>query len=107
MKRINYTVLTLSILFSIISCGVNPTNKMAELIDKVYIGMPISEFKEKVESEEVVEMNSQVTIYRVVIKNYNDLYGWRSDYRYFYFLDNKLDKMDKGEKAVDYRVKID
>ena len=31
-------------------------------MDKVYIGMPISEFKEKVEKEELVEMNQHVTI---------------------------------------------
>ncbi|MGX1024270.1 hypothetical protein [Psychroflexus sp. MBR-150] len=109
MKKLNLIIILLSFSTLIISCGANPTKLMAKTMDKVYIGMPISEFKEKVEKEELVEMNETVTIFRKVIKTYNDTpgVGWRSDHRYFYFENNKLVKVDKGERAVDYRIKID
>lgn len=88
------------------SCGVNPTKKMSELTDTLYIGMSLNEFRERIKGEQLVEMNSEVTIYKVGISNYNDLHGWRSDVSFFYFIDNKLYQIDKGEKAIDYRVKI-
>lgn len=95
------------------SCGANPTAKLSQVLEKVYIGMPLSEFKEKVDGEELVEMRADVTVYKIVIETYNDLLvatrgnGWRSDHQFFYFIDNKLVQVDKGERAVDYRVKID
>ena len=98
MKKLNILLLT-TMTFLIMSCGVNPTKLMSNVMDKVYIGMPISEFKEKIENEEVVEMNSEVTIYKVEIKNYNDLHGWRKDHRFFYFENNKLKKDSKHSYA--------
>jgi len=112
MKKITITIILISISMLILSCGANPTKLMAKTMDKVYIGMPISEFKEKIVKEEVVVMNSEVTIFKVEIRTYNDVLamsgsGWRSDHRYFYFENNKLVKVDRGERAVDYRIKID
>jgi hypothetical protein len=108
-EKITITIILISISILILSCGANPTKLMAKTMDKVYIGMPISEFKEKIEKEELVEMNEKVTIFRKVIKTYNDTpgIGWRRDHRYFYFENNKLVKVDKGERAVDYRIKVD
>ena len=112
MKKLNAIILLTSAII-LLSCGANPTKLMTKTLDKVYIGMPISEFKEKVEKEELVEANSQVTIYRVIHKTYNDAHvalsgnGWRQDHRYFYFVNGKLNRIDKGERAVDYRIKID
>jgi hypothetical protein len=106
-------IVLLSISSILLSCGPNPTKIMAKELDKVYIGMPVSEFKEKIEKEELIVMNMQVTIYRIYIKTYNDAHvalsgnGWRDDVRFFYFEDNKLVKIDSGERAVDYRIRID
>lgn len=112
MNKLNLiTLITTAIV--LLSCGANPTKLMTKTLDKVYIGMPISEFKEKVDKEELVKANSQVTIYRLVYKTYNDAHvvlsgnGWRQDHRYFYFVNGKLNRIDKGERAVDYRIKID
>ena len=33
--------------------------------------------------------------------------NWRKDHRFFYFENNKLAKVDKGERATDYRIRID
>lgn len=73
-------------------------------MDKVYIGMSVSEFKEKVENEELVEMNEKVTIFKKVIKSYNHyFYGMpvlqSVDTRFFYFENNKLVKVDEGENC--------
>ena len=90
MKKLNLIIILFCLSLLITSCGANPTKLMAKTMDKVYIGMPINEFKEKVEKEELVEMNETVTIFRIVIKTYNDIpgIGWRGDHRYFYFENN-------------------
>jgi hypothetical protein len=105
MKKLNLIIILLSFSTLIISCGANPTKLMAKTMDKVYIGMPIPEFKEKVKKVELLEMNEEVTIFRKVIIQSG--LGLRRDHRYFYFENNKLVKVDKGERAIDYRIKID
>lgn len=110
MKKIK--VISLTIILAILtSCGANPVKNIAKVMDNVYIGMPLHEFKEKVEKEELVIMNQRITIFKTVIKSYNHyFYGLpilaSVDRRYFYFEDNKLVKVDEGERAVDYRIKI-
>lgn len=111
MKKLKLITLTL-ILIILTSCGANPAKNIAKTMDKVYIGMPLNEFKEKVEKEELVVMNQKVTIFKTVIKSYNHyVYGLpvlaSVDIRFFYFENNKLVKVDEGERAVDYRIKID
>ncbi|EMY81085.1 hypothetical protein pgond44_08752 [Psychroflexus gondwanensis ACAM 44] len=111
MKKLHLIIL-ISISTLILSCAANPARNIAKTMDKVYIGMSISEFKEKIEKEELVEMNVKVTIFKKVIQSYNHYaYGLplleRTDIRFFYFENNKLVKVDEGERAVDYRVKID
>jgi len=111
MKKLNVITL-MTIVTILMSCGANPAKNISKTIDKVYIGMSVNEFKEKVENEELVEMNQKVTIFKKVIKSYNHyFYGVPAlasvDIRFFYFENNKLVKVDEGERAVDYRVKID
>ena len=112
MKKLNLIIILISISTLIINCGANPAKNISKTMDKVYIGMSINEFKEKVENEELIEMNQKVTIFKKNIKSYNHyFYGVPSlesvDTRFFYFENNKLVKVDAGERAVDYRVKID
>lgn len=112
MKNAKLIITLLIFSTLILSCGANRTELIAETMDEIYINMPVSEFKEKVEDEELIEMNKEITIYRKVIKTYNRMfYGVpipkTIDYRYFYFVDNKLVKVDEGERAVDYRIKIE
>ena len=112
MKKLNYIIL-LSFMALILSCGANPTKLMNKTLDQVYIGMPLSEFKEKIDKEILVEANPRVTVYKVHHRTYNDAHvvlsgsGWRQDIRFFYFIDGKLNSIDMGERAVDYRIKID
>ena len=76
-------------------------------MDNVFIGMTIQEFSKVAKKKQVVLMNEQITVYKVNKGNWYDSDGSGRDYRYFYFKNNKLVKIDKGQRAVDYRVKID
>lgn len=113
MKKLNYFILLMTVMSFIVNCGANPSKLMNKTLDQVYIGMPLSEFKEKVDKEILVEANQQITVYKVHHKTYNDAHvvlsgnGWRQDIRFFYFIDGKLNSIDMGERAVDYRIKID
>jgi len=100
-------LLLLLTIFTIISCGANPERYMNKVVGKTYIGMPEKKFKELFKEKQVIEMKPEVTIYLIDKRTYNDFYGWRGDYRYFYFENQKLAKIDKGERAVDYRIRID
>jgi hypothetical protein len=64
-------------------------------------GMTIEEFQKKAKHEEVVKMDGEWMIYKVI-------YGWNGENtRFYYFKNNKLVKMDSGERATDYRIRID
>ena len=107
MKNIKYLIY-LSML-TLGSCGgVKPDVQMDKIMEKVYIGMPESEFKEKIVGEENVKMDKTISIYKVTASYYNFMmqYGLEKT-RFFYFTDNKLEKVDEGERALDYRIKID
>ena len=49
----------------------------------------------------------QETVYKVTKRVWYDSDGSGSDYRFFYFVDGKLTAIDQGERAVDYRLRID
>lgn len=103
MKKVLFTLC----LFSLIACGANPENYMDKVLDNIYIGMSEQDFKNVVKKKKVIEMKPDLTVYMVDKKTYHDFKGWRSDYRYFYFVNGKLTQVDKGQRDVDYRIKID
>ena len=69
--------------------------------------MTIEDFRKSIEGEQLVYNKEDAVVYKIEKKTYNDLHGWRRDHMFFYFVDDKLNSMDKGEKAVDYRIRID
>jgi len=101
-KNVLIIILTLS-LFGCIS----GKNQMSEIVSKVYIGMPISDFNKVVHKKRLVVMRKDVTIYKVERQVWYDSDGSNADYKYFYFVDNLLSHLDEGERAVDYRIQID
>lgn len=103
MKKI--ITASIVILF-IISCA-SGKKQINKIMDNVYIGMTIAEFNNVVKKKEVVAMREELVIYRVFRGNWYDSDGSGRAHRYFYFIDNKLSKVDKGQRATDYRIKID
>ncbi|MFY0603251.1 MAG: hypothetical protein JXQ93_04835 [Flavobacteriaceae bacterium] len=81
--------------------------QVSKIMNKVYVGMSIDEFNKVVKKKEVVAIRKNVTIYKVVRSNWYDSDRSGSDYRYFYFKNNKLSLVDRGKRAVDFRIKID
>jgi hypothetical protein len=64
-------------------------------------GMSVEEFIKKAKYEELVTMDGEWTIYKVI-------YGFNAEnVKFYYFKNNKLVKMDGGERATDYRIRID
>ena len=92
----------------IYSCGA-AKQQLNELVGKVYIGMPISEFNQLVQTKELISMKENSTIYLVKKYNWYDHNGadGTAAHRYFYFTNNKLSQVDKGERVADLKIKIE
>jgi len=106
MKKIRHFItITFSVL--LLTACASGKKQMDKVMNQVYIGMPQSEFINIVKKKEVVAMRQDVTIYKSSKGNWYDSDGSGRDYRYFYFIDGKLTKVDKGERAVDYRIRVD
>jgi len=80
---------------------------MNEAMSKIYVGMTIAEFNQIFPKKELISLKDGITIYKVTKRVWYDSDGSGSSYRYFYFKDNKLAQVDKGERAVDRRIRID
>ncbi|MGS4345138.1 hypothetical protein ACKUSY_05900 [Myroides odoratus] len=105
MKKI-YSLFSFLILFSLIGCA-SGSKQMEKQLSNVYIGMSVQEFNSIVKKKKTIEMNSQRTVYLVKKQNWYDSDGSGSDYRYFYFVNNKLVSIDQGVKSVDKRIQYD
>ncbi len=106
MKKIVFIVAVSLLSMTITNCA-SGKNQMNDLLNQVYIGMPIAEFNKVCPKKQVVEMKNNITIYKVSKRVWYDSDGSGSDYGFFYFVDGKLAQMDKGERATDYRIRID
>ena len=106
MKKI---ILVLSLTLFLCSCGASKSH-FEKTMNNTYIGMTIMEFNKFAKNKELVSMKEGVTVY--LLKQYNwydhdGADGTLANYRYFYFIDNKLTQMDKGERATDLKIKIE
>lgn len=81
-------------------------SQIDELMNKVYLGMPLAEFNRVIPKKQIIEMNNNVTIYKVIRRNWYDSDGSGADFRYFYFVDGTLQSINRGERAVDYRIRV-
>jgi hypothetical protein len=63
-------------------------------------GMTINEFINEAKYQELVSMDDGWTIYRVI-------YGYNAEsVMFYYFYDNKLVKINRGQRDVDVRVRV-
>jgi len=87
-------ILTILLSFFLISCY----STKAPII---MTGMSIETFLKNTKYEELVKLDGEWAIYKVK-------YGWNAENtRFYYFKNNKLVKMDSGQRATDYRIRID
>ncbi|MDT0675628.1 hypothetical protein [Autumnicola musiva] len=67
----------------------------------IKIGMSVEEFKKLAKYEQLVAMDQESCVYRVI-------YGIGANRAgYYYFEDNKFVRMDSEEDHEDYRISID
>jgi len=67
----------------------------------IRLGLTVEEFEKRAKFEEIVTMDGEWIVYKVV-------YGFNAENtRFYYFKNNKLVKMDSGQRATDYRIRID
>lgn len=92
----------------ILSCA-STEKKMQKELDKVYIGMPIDEFKKVIPKTSMVYLSDDYSCYKLRKRTarYGVPGGYLYSYRFFYFQKDKLWKIDEGERAVDYRLRVD
>lgn len=107
MKVIIKLTSTILFFFLLFSCGSHPSKKMSQIIKSCPIGTSEKVFNTNFHGQELVFSNQTTKIYKVTITTFNYIHHSRSDYRYFYFENGYLSRIDKGERKVDYRIKID
>lgn len=79
---------------------------MQKRLDKVYIGMPLKEFREQIKNTTLVYLGDDYTCYKLEKRRAKYGEGFTYSTRFFYFLDGKLWKLNEGERSVDYRIKF-
>lgn len=103
--KLKFTVAFLAlILFGLFaSCDslLFPSQKRYE---KVYNGMTIKAFLKEHKKARNEYMSGRVTVYSIRYMNPMDSRPYR---KFYYFIDGSLFRVDMGERAVDYRIKID
>lgn len=99
--RISLVLLLLTIFFTSCDSLFYPSQKRYE---KVYVGMTVKDFLDKHSKAKNEFLNEEVTIYSIRYMESMDNRPYR---KFYYFENNKLVKIDKGERAVDYRIRID
>lgn len=72
--------------------------------EKVYTQMTIKDFLKEHSKAKNEYLSEDITIYSIRYMETMDNQPYR---KFYYFQNNKLVKVDKGERAVDYRIKID
>jgi hypothetical protein len=100
MLKLSLVIILFTSLF--ISCDslFYPSQKSYE---KVYTDMTIQDFLKEHSKAKNEYLSKEVTIYSIRYMETMD----KPYSKFYYFEDNKLIKVDKGERAVDYRIRID
>lgn len=102
-KRKLIVIALIALTFNITSCDslFYPSQKRYE---KVYTGMTVAEFIKNHGKAKNEYLSGETTVYSIRFMDPMDSRPYR---KFYYFTNNKLTRVDKGERAVDYRIKID
>jgi len=110
MKKVLNLSIVLIIVISLFTSCASMFWPNVKKYEQVYSGMSITEFKEKHPKSINEYLAKNINIFSITyfdtekkfVKSLDD-----AKYKkFYYFEDNKLIKVDKGERAVDYRIKI-
>jgi hypothetical protein len=93
--------ITISSTFSSCDSLFYPSQKNYE---KVYTEMTVKDFLKEHSKAKNEYLSQEMTIYSIRFMDPMDSRPYR---KFYYFENNKLVRVDKGEKAVDYRIRID
>lgn len=90
------------------SCG-NAERIMGKSLDKVFIGMTMSQFKSEIRGSTMIYLSEEYSCFKIskTKATFGVPGGFTESTRFFYFKGDKLWKIDEGQRAVDYRIKID
>jgi hypothetical protein len=93
----------ITILSTFLSCDslFYPSQKKYE---KVYTEMTIKDFLKEHSKAKNEYLSQEMTIYSI---RYMETMDNRPYRKFYYFKNNKLIRVDKGERAVDYRIRTD
>lgn len=94
--------------FFLLSCG-GAEKAMQQSLDNLYIGMSIPEFKKSCKNSSMVYLSEDYSCFKLKEKKaqFGEPGGYVYSTRFIYFKDGKLWKIDEGERAVDYRIRVD
>ena len=90
----------LSLIAVILMVGCTSTGLMRRTLDKVYLGMSISEFKANARKPALVSMKDNFVCYRCQYIHES------VQTRFFYFKDDKLYQIDEGVREADVNIKV-
>lgn len=108
MKKIIYILITANLLIGYVSAQ-NASKKMNNSLSKVYTGMTISEFKNKLNNAILVQMQGNFACYKLEERSQTltTWSGWVYETRFLYFKDDKLYRIDEGTRATDLKIEIE
>ena len=99
--KLSLVILLLTSLFFSCDSLFYPSQKSYE---KVYTDMTVQDFLKEHSKAKNEYLNKEMTIYSIRYMETMDNQPYR---KFYYFENNKLVKVDKGERAVDARIRID
>ena len=111
MKTIQKISFLIFLAFFISSCWVGPKSarkKMNKELNKVYAGMSIKDFRNEIPDAMLAEMKESVSVYSLM-KTYMQVGNTTNFpiYKFFYFKDGVLVKIDEGKRATDYKIELE
>ena len=100
-------LITFIILIILSSCSADKA--MHKAMHQVEYGMSLEEFKEAFPKATLVGMEDGGMYYKLKIKKaqFGAAGGFVQSVRFFYFINNRLERIDEGVRATDVRIKID
>ena len=98
-------ILLTILIYTFCGCGYIKMNETKKSLNKAYTGITIEEFTKEFPGAILIEMEKNFACYK--LRNTSYKFGGNNVLiRFFYFKDNKLYRVDEGERATDLKIEI-